>query len=145
MKTILALIIMTAMSLSGTAAPPESAQSQRQHRIVFEFVSDNPKQHESVLNNVENALKAFEGKAQIFVISHGPGLSLLHQPEKASLERMEKLSQGKRVTFAACENTMKRKGVPKADLVPFATTVDSGVAEVVRKQESGWSYIKSGG
>jgi intracellular sulfur oxidation DsrE/DsrF family protein len=28
--------------------------------------------------------------------------------------------------------------------LPFAITVDSGVAEVVRKQEAGWSYIKSG-
>jgi intracellular sulfur oxidation DsrE/DsrF family protein len=30
------------------------------------------------------------------------------------------------------------------DLMPLATTGDSGVAEVVRKQEAGWSYIKSG-
>ena len=25
------------------------------------------------------------------------------------------------------------------------TTVDCGVAEIIRKQEAGWSYIKSGG
>ncbi|MGH7937542.1 MAG: hypothetical protein ACRD5Z_25205 [Bryobacteraceae bacterium] len=39
---------------------------------------------------------------------------------------------------------MKRKGIGKDQLLPIATTVDSGVAEVVRKQEAGWSYIKSG-
>jgi intracellular sulfur oxidation DsrE/DsrF family protein len=38
---------------------------------------------------------------------------------------------------------MRRKGVSKDQLVPFATTTDSGAAEVVRKQEAGWSYIKS--
>jgi intracellular sulfur oxidation DsrE/DsrF family protein len=39
---------------------------------------------------------------------------------------------------------MKKKNVRKDDLLPLATTVDSGVAEVVRKQEAGWSYVKSG-
>jgi intracellular sulfur oxidation DsrE/DsrF family protein len=34
--------------------------------------------------------------------------------------------------------------VTQADLLPFVTTVDSGVAEVVRKQEAGWAYLKSG-
>ena len=36
------------------------------------------------------------------------------------------------------------KNVTEKDLMPFVTTVDSGVAEVVRKQEEGWSYIKGG-
>jgi intracellular sulfur oxidation DsrE/DsrF family protein len=39
---------------------------------------------------------------------------------------------------------MRRKNVSRGELLPFATTVDSGVAEVVRKQEQGWSYVKSG-
>ena len=46
--------------------------------------------------------------------------------------------------FAACENTMRKKKVTKEPLLPFVTTVDSGVAEVVRKQEEGWAYIKGG-
>ncbi len=48
------------------------------------------------------------------------------------------------VVFAACENTMKKKNVSKDQLLLAATTTDSGVAEVVRKEEAGWSYIKSG-
>lgn len=39
---------------------------------------------------------------------------------------------------------MKKKRVTKDHLVPVATTTDSGEAEVVRKEEAGWSYIKSG-
>ena len=49
-----------------------------------------------------------------------------------------------RVKFVACENTMKRLKIQKDDLLAVAGTVDSGVAEVVRLQEAGWSYIKSG-
>jgi intracellular sulfur oxidation DsrE/DsrF family protein len=58
-------------------------------------------------------------------------------------DRMKKLADAG-VLCAACENSLRKKNVPKAALLPLVTTVDSGVAEVVRKQEAGWSYIKSG-
>jgi intracellular sulfur oxidation DsrE/DsrF family protein len=49
------------------------------------------------------------------------------------------------VSFAACENTMRRGlNVSRSDLLPVAVTVPSGVAEVVLKQEAGWSYLKAG-
>ncbi len=67
---------------------------------------------------------------------------MLLAKENELSERMQKLSEAG-VIFA-CENTMKKKNVTKDQLVPSATTTDSGVAEVVRKQEAGWSYIKSG-
>ena len=68
---------------------------------------------------------------------------MLAKDAEGRSERMQKLSESG-VVFAACENSMEKKQVTKADLLPFVTTVDSGVAEVVRKQEAGWSYIKSG-
>ena len=60
---------------------------------------------------------------------------------KAALEKLH--ADG--VIFAACENTMKREKIEKKDLVELSTTVDSGVSEVIRKQEDGFNYIKSGG
>jgi intracellular sulfur oxidation DsrE/DsrF family protein len=46
------------------------------------------------------------------------------------------------LTLAACRNSMRDRKITTDDLFPFATTVDSGVAELVRKQEAGWAYIK---
>jgi intracellular sulfur oxidation DsrE/DsrF family protein len=40
---------------------------------------------------------------------------------------------------------MRKQNLTKEQLLPFAVTVDSGVAEVVRKQEAGWAYLKGGG
>jgi hypothetical protein len=34
------------------------------------------------------------------------------------------------------------RNITAEDLFPFASTVDSGVAELVRKQEAGWAYVK---
>jgi uncharacterized protein len=77
------------------------------------------------------------------VVAHGKGLGLLRTTNTAMAERLKTISDAG-VTLSACENTMRRLNVKKEDLLPFAVTVDSGVAEVVRKQEAGWSYIKAG-
>ncbi len=74
---------------------------------------------------------------------HGKGLGLILKSNEQLTERLSTISQTN-VVFAACENTMRYLNVKKDDLMPFATTVDSGVAEVIRKQEAGWSYIKAG-
>jgi intracellular sulfur oxidation DsrE/DsrF family protein len=37
---------------------------------------------------------------------------------------------------------MRRKNIGVRDLLPFVTTVDCGIAELVRKQEAGWAYIQ---
>lgn len=80
---------------------------------------------------------------EIEVVVHGKGLGLILKTNEAMRERLQSVS-GAGVRFAACENTMRRMSLKMEDLMTFATTVDSGVAEVVRKQEAGWSYIKSG-
>lgn len=77
-------------------------------------------------------------------MAHGKGLSLLFKTDTMLQKRLQRISQTG-VIFAACENTMRRKDVKKEDLLPLATTVPSGITEVVRKQEAGWSYIKGGG
>src|ERR1700690_3282385 len=48
------------------------------------------------------------------------------------------------VVLDACQNSMRLRKVTTEDLFPFASQVDSGVAELIRKQEAGWSYIRAG-
>ena len=114
------------------------------HRIVFEVSVDGTEQWQAILNNVENLQRALGLEAtDIEVVAHGKGLGLVLKANEAMRERLQAIA-GSMACFAACENTMQRMQVTREDLMPFATIVDSGVAEVVRKQEAGWSYIKSG-
>ena len=39
---------------------------------------------------------------------------------------------------------MRREGTTKKDLLPFVGTVDSGVAQIVRRQKQGWQLIHIG-
>ena len=126
------------MTMTGTSI------KNRKHKIVFEVSVGGTEQWQGILNNVENLQKTFGCEATgIQVVAHGNGLGLILKANEAMRERLQAIA-GSGVRFAACENTMQRMRVTADDLISFATPVDSGVAEVVRKQEAGWSYVKSG-
>jgi intracellular sulfur oxidation DsrE/DsrF family protein len=97
-----------------------------------------------VLGNIENMQRAFAPEpVQIEVVCFGKGLELLLKTDTAYQEHLKKVVDSG-VSVVACQNSMRKRNVTTADLLPFAGQVDSGAAEVVRKQEAGWSYLKSG-
>lgn len=135
-------IIIVAVLLGSRMISP--AHPAKIHRVVFEVTTDNPEQWTATLNNIENLQKAF-GKEQreMEVVAHGKGLDLLLKTNLSTGDRITTIANTG-VRFAACENSMKHMHRTSEDLLPAAQTVDSGVAEVVRKQEAGWAYLKSG-
>ena len=141
-KTI-AFAAVAAFALTTMNAQTENPSAGRTHRVVFEVTMAGAEQWTAVLNNVENLKQSLGNSTEIEVVAHSRGLGMLVAKDNSLAERMKTVADGG-VVFAACENTMKKKHVTKDQLVPFATTTDSGVAEVVRKEEAGWSYIKSG-
>ena len=140
---VIGLVCAACVSLFAAAGAAPAAADPK-HRIVFEVTGDGEELWTAVLNNVENVRMAFGPEnTEIEVVAHGKGLGLVMGSNKGQQERMKTLSDSG-VVFAACQNTMTRKNITKDQLLPFALVVDAGVAEVVRKQEQGWSYIKSG-
>ena len=138
------LYSMSLAFLLGSCLSIAGAQEKKMHRVVFEVTTESPEQWQAILNNVENLQKAF-GKefTEVAVVAHGKGLGLLKKADNPAAGRIATLASPT-THFLACENTMRRMQIKKEDLLPEAGTVDSGVAEVVRKQEGGWSYIRSG-
>lgn len=89
--------------------------------------------------NTRNAF-AHDGGSQVEVVFFGPGLNMLLKKNTKYEERLKQLADAG-VTLSACQNAMRFMNVKTEDLFPFAAQVDSGVAEVVRRQEAGWAYI----
>jgi uncharacterized protein len=136
------MLFLTGLALLAATSMP--AQKPAAHRIVIEVNVDGAQVWAGVLNNIENLQKALgPGEVQIESVSHGKGLSMLLKTDAALEQRLEQAA-AKGVVFAACQNSMRQQHVTKEDLFPFVITVDSGVAEVVRKQEAGWAYLKAG-
>jgi intracellular sulfur oxidation DsrE/DsrF family protein len=137
------LSVLALASVLSFSASIGWAQKAKTHRIVFELTSDNQDQWQALLNNIENAQKAFgKENTEVEVVTHGKGLGLIKGSTPLKDRVIAISHSGAR--FVACENTMRKQQVKKEDLLPIAGTVDSGIAEVIRKQEAGWSYIKSG-
>ncbi len=65
---------------------------------------------------------------------------MLTKNSKDYEERLKQLSDSG-VKLLACRNAMKTRNVKTEDLFPFVGQVDSGIAEIVRKEETGWAYI----
>ncbi len=139
----IALAAVLLLPLSALQAQEGKSSTGKAHRVVFEVTGEGAELWTSVLNNVENVRTSLGDATAVEVVVHGKALGLLVAKDNPVADRAKTLADGG-VVFAACENTMKKKNVTKAQLLPFAQTTDSGVAEVVRKQSAGWSYIKSG-
>lgn len=142
MKKTLFSLIALALAFAITAFPqtPKAAK----HKVVFELNAPSPSGWDQLFHNVENVQKVFAADGtQVEIVFFGKGLTMLLKTNAAYAERL-KAAADSGVVIAACQNTMRAMKVTGDDLFPFATQVDSGVAELVRKQEAGFVYIKGG-
>jgi intracellular sulfur oxidation DsrE/DsrF family protein len=92
------------------------------------------------LKNIANILKE-EKAAEIEVVCHGGGIGLLVKDKTGHADEVARLIK-EGVRFAACENTLRDKSIPKDDLLPGVVTVPAGAVEVIRKQQEGYGYFK---
>jgi len=141
MKTT--LLALFAFTIAGSALAQTAAPAK--HKVVLQMnVADNDSWNQ-LLGNIGNVQTAFRnnGGVQIEVVFYGKGLSALLKTNTAFEERLKKAATDG-VTLAACQNSMRLRKVTSEDIFPFSTEVDSGVAELVRKQEAGFSYIRAG-
>ena len=140
-RMLLALTALTlGLSLAGTSQTPPP----RRHQVVLQMNTDVGDSWSQLLGNVGNIQNAFgAGNIQIEVVTYGKGIALLLKSNAAYEERIRKAVDSG-VVFAVCKNSMRSRNVKPEDLFAFATPVDSGVAELIRKQEAGWSYVRAG-
>jgi intracellular sulfur oxidation DsrE/DsrF family protein len=128
------------------------------YNVVMELniPDDIPTQNrwQVAINNIKAAKNQLDDDIRIELVAYGDGLPiLLKQPVTnasgkvtnpypeyaAQLEELSKMG----IDFVACENTMKKIGASKDDLLPFVRSVPAGAVEVIKKQQEGWQYIKA--
>jgi intracellular sulfur oxidation DsrE/DsrF family protein len=123
--------------------------SDKSMRVVFHVQNLDRISPVELLDEVESLLQDFQGRGEalrVEVVAHGNGLGLLRS--KLSIEKQRISQMVKRyptLTFVACRNTIQRLKVEKGIevlLLPEATTTESAVAHVVRRQNQGWIYIQ---
>jgi intracellular sulfur oxidation DsrE/DsrF family protein len=133
--TLTAFILASVVALSQTPAAPK-------HKTIIQLNEAQGSEWNVLPLHVQNlqAALAKDGGVQVEVIFFGQGLNMLRKTNAAYEERLKKLKDSG-VTLAACQNAMKLMNIKSEDLFPFATEVDSAMAELTRRQEQGYAYI----
>jgi intracellular sulfur oxidation DsrE/DsrF family protein len=137
--SVLAAIVLL---VAGFSAASQTAATPK-HRAVLQMSEPRGDEWSYLLAHVQNVRIAFanDGGVDVEVVFFGPGLNMLRKTNTDSEEILKRFAK-EGVKLAACRNSMRDRNLTTDDLFPFITTVDSGVAELVRKQEAGWAYVK---
>ena len=141
-KSIL-LIICTLLFSTLTMAQSANTAAASAHKIVIQLNTADTLAWSATMGNIRNLQKIWPEHLNVEVVVHGLALDLLVASKTPMAKDITELSKTG-VNFMVCENSMRKHHIFKADLVLEAFTVPSGVAEVVIKQEAGWSYLKAG-
>lgn len=113
------------------------------HKVVVQMNTADTAAWSATIGNIRNLQKVWPNTVQVELVVHGKALDFLVK-EKTHLSSDIIAMAKEGVVFAACENSMRKHHIEKSQLLLQAITVPSGVAELVLKQEDGWSYLKSG-
>lgn len=140
----LALLLGTA-PLAHATAPIEAAAPAADVEKVVYHVNDSENAM-AALRNVQNHLNASKD-VHIVVVTHGKGIDfLLNDAQDKNGNPYEPIVQGlkeKGVDFRVCNNTLKSRKLDASAVIPEATVVPSGVAEIGRLQaKEGYVYLK---
>ncbi|HXF66609.1 MAG TPA: DsrE family protein [Burkholderiales bacterium] len=137
------LVLVLWLGAGGLRGPAPHGQPLAARVVVH--VSDSASAG-AILRNLANHLEASPA-TRVVVVAHNDGVNFLlqgardasGQPFEAAVEKLK--SRG--VDFRVCANTLVRRKLDTAAVIPAARLVPSGVAEISRLQiEEGYAYLK---
>lgn len=143
MKKLLLILVLFAYSTSLNAqsvANDSRADAYKGLKIVFQLTSADTVIHQTLMSQLKNYF-GVAPDLQVEVVCHGGGLEMLVKSSSV-VQKEIKAYADKGVSFVACEFAMKKRKITHDQLVAGAGTVISGVMEIAKKQQEGWSYIK---
>lgn len=148
MTRLFALIIAAAMTIAGPALAQDNGYAKQ--KVVYhinETGGDDSKAYKGAMRNIQNHIDAVGvDNIEVRVVMHGNGVGLL-QNAKAD-ETLQTIIGGlksQKVKFHVCNNTLVGRDIDyNEDLYDVwdDDIVPSGVAELSKLQQDGFTYIK---
>jgi intracellular sulfur oxidation DsrE/DsrF family protein len=141
MKRLWKILAVLVLAWAGFAS---AGAAEREEKVVY-HISDSANAS-AALVNIRNHLNA-SPKAKIVVVALGPGIDFLLEGAKNKSGNpydipVQELADRK-VEFRVCNNTLEARNIDKSRLLPEATLVPAGVAEISRLQiQEGYAYLK---
>jgi len=136
---------------SSSFTPVQDLPNQQQvvTKVLVHLSSADESSARNTLNNINEMLVQYAAQQKqilVEIIANSDGLNLLRVGRSPFADLIRRMTeQHPNLTFLACLNTIenfeKAEGNP-IHLLPQAGTIRSGVAQVIKRQQEGWAYIR---
>lgn len=148
-RKLFALASAMFLAIAGTAQAQDTDRYGSQ-KVVYHINYDggeDAKTYKGAMRNIQNHINAVGAEnLEIKVVLHGNGLGLLMTAkDDTALQTQVASLKGQNVGFEVCNNTLQGRNISYSDDlydVWEEDIVPSGVAELSRLQQMGYTYIK---
>jgi len=113
------------------------------YKAIIQLTSSDPKVYKSMTRQILNLLEHLDGQVEVKVVCHGASSQFCVEKENIQLEEINALL-AKEVQINVCRNMLVSNHIEPAELIAGINIIPSGMAELVIRQQEGWSYIKAG-
>ncbi|MBW8328549.1 MAG: DsrE family protein [Thiobacillus sp.] len=140
MNTAMGALLAGAMMLGALAAPTATLAADKA-KMVIQVSESDPATWNLALNNAKNIQKDVgRDNVDLEIVAYGPGINMLKAESEVANRVNEAIDSG--VQVMACENTMRNQKLDKEDMNAKVTYVSSGVVEIMRRQQQGYTYLR---
>jgi intracellular sulfur oxidation DsrE/DsrF family protein len=134
----------TQESTATTAAVTEN------QKVLFHVNSGETEDMRDALNEVEQLLRHYTTTGQLAkveVVTNGQAIAMLDADNSPFRDRIESMIRTHdNLTFVACQNSIEQQITEQSlamRMIPGTVVIDSGVAQIMRRQHQGWAYIQT--
>lgn len=136
MKKVIVFILLLVSCFHLTA-------QENERKIIIDVTSTNSKVYQSVLLTLRIMTESHPD-TEFDVIAYGEAVPMMMKNRSVVGEEILEYVKNDNVHFTACEVSMSLFNIEKEQLLEGVRTVNNAVDEIVKNQNLGWGYIKSG-
>ncbi|MDH5633577.1 MAG: hypothetical protein OEZ10_11350 [Gammaproteobacteria bacterium] len=141
----------TSTTLASKQVAANGISQQASQKVLFHLNSGKKEDMKEALDEVEQLLKHYAAtgvQAQLEFVTNGEAITLLNKDTSPFVDRVKNmLASYDNIRFVACQNSIDQHTNPttmaKLRLIPGTVVIDSGVAQIMRRQHQGWAYIRA--
>ncbi len=146
MTRLLAILSAAILVFSSPLAAQDSGYDAQKVVYHINYDGQSGTSYGAALGNIQNHINAVgSNNMEVEVVMHGDGLGLLMAAkENDRLQTQIGGLKGQNVRFRICANTLEGRDIALDDLYDAwdEDVVPSGVAELSKLQQDGYTYIK---
>lgn len=137
------------LDIAQITQPQTTSNNSQNWRLMLHVSTANPNRLNLALNEAEALLEEYahsNRKLELEILTNSDGLALVNNTGKDYNKHLQKLQHKyDNLAIMVCGQTLKRiqrEQGKNLTLLPHAKIVPSAINQMVKRQKSGWSYIR---